>query len=319
MKRIVRFWVVLIAAASAGSAFEPPSAAERVAALGDLGGEPEVLRRLLTPDDDFAPIREPAPGDWLAAHKEKGQTFDQYRNAPGNRPDATRHVIYLLPLGKFGPENSPPIEEIRAYAAAFFQMDVQILPAVMPAETQFEPRVNPRSGRRQIRSTSVMDFLATRLPADAYCLLGVTMEDLYPAPSWNYVFGKASLDRRVGIYSFARYDPDFFDEARPKDYADLILRRSCKVLAHEIGHMFGLQHCIYYDCLLNGSNNLEEADACPQHLCPVCLRKLQYDTGFDAVKRYEELAAFYHRHHWSAEANWVYRQLAKIPEPRGVP
>ena len=61
----------------------------------------------------------------------------------------------------------------------------------------------------------------------------------------------------MGIYSFARYDPDFFDEARPKDYADLILRRSCKVLAHEIRHMFGLQHCIYYDCLLNGSNNLE--------------------------------------------------------------
>jgi archaemetzincin len=33
------------------------------------------------------------------------------------------------------------------------------------------------------------------------------MEDLYPEPSWNFVFGQASLNERVGVYSFARYGP----------------------------------------------------------------------------------------------------------------
>lgn len=32
--------------------------------------------------------------------------------------------------------------------------------------------------------------------------------------------------------------------------------------------------CIWYRCLMNGSNHLGEADARPLHLCPVDLRKL---------------------------------------------
>jgi archaemetzincin len=35
------------------------------------------------------------------------------------------------------------------------------------------------------------------------------MEDLYPDPAWNFVFGQASLRERVEVFSFARYDPAF--------------------------------------------------------------------------------------------------------------
>jgi archaemetzincin len=303
----------LLSAATVANAFGPPSAEERAEALGNLGDETVALQCLLEPDDDFAPIPTPGPGDWLANHPESGQTYAAFRRAPGNRPDTVRRIIYLQPLGGFPVESSPPLEEIRTYAAAFFQMEVKVLPALAPDETRFNPRENPRSGRHQVRSTSIMAYLAERLPADAYCLLGVTMEDLYPAPSWNYVFGQASLRERAGVYSFARYDPAFWGEARPADYADLILRRSCKVMAHEIAHMFGLNHCVYFHCLLNGSNNPDESDAAPQHLCPVCLRKLHFAVGFDAVKRYQDLAAFYRRHRWTEESGWVRRQLAKLP------
>lgn len=48
-----------------------------------------------------------------------------------------------------------------------------------------------------------------------------------------------------------------------------------KVSAHELIHTFGVHHCIYYECLMNGSNNLDEADHRPMELCPVDLRKLQ--------------------------------------------
>ncbi len=303
----------LLAAATGTNAFERPSAEERAAALGNLDDETVPLQRLLDPDADFAPIPSPGPGDWLANHAEPGQTYAAFRDAPGHRPEAVRRIIYLQPLGGFPVECSPSLDEIRAYAAAFFQMEVKVLPALAPDETQFQPRENPRSGRRQVRSTSIMAYLADRLPADAYCLLGVTMEDLYPAPSWNYVFGQASLRDRVGIYSFARYDPAFWGGARPANYADLILRRSCQVMAHEIAHMFGLYHCVYFHCLLNGSNNLDESDAAPQHLCPICLRKLHFAAGFDAAKRYQDLAAFYDRHRWTGESRWVARQLAKLP------
>ncbi len=313
MIRLAVLALGLLAATTAATAFEPPSAGERAEALGDFRDEPVALARLLEPDAGFASIPRPGPGDWLANHAEPGQTYAAFRLAPGHRPDADRRIIYLQPLGDFPAENSPPLEEIRAYAAAFFQMEVKVLPALAPDESRFKPRGNPGTGRHQVRSTSIMKFLAERLPADAYCLLGVTMVDLYPAPSWNYVFGQASLQNRVGVYSFARYDPAFWGEARPADNADLILRRACSVMAHEIAHMFGLYHCIYFHCLLNGSNNLAEADAAPQHLCPICLRKLHFAAGFDAVKRYEDLAAFYGRHHWTDESKWVSRQLAKVP------
>ncbi len=138
------------------------------------------------------------------------------------------------------------------------------------------------------------------------------MEDLYPDPAWNFVFGSASLYERVGVFSFARYDPAFFGEARGKDFKTKMLRRSTKVLAHEIGHMFGLQHCIFFQCGMNGSNHLEESDSRPIHLCPVCLRKLQHNIEFEVEKRYRALEDFYRRHGLDAEADWVKGRLAAI-------
>lgn len=230
----------------------------------------------------------------------------------GASSDAARRIIYLLPFGEFPEETSPPLEEVRAYAGLFFQMEVRLLPAYSPHELEFSPRQNPRGGQRQILSTDVLRFLETQLPADAYCVLGITMEDLYPQASWNYVFGQASLENRVGIYSLARYDPAFWKEERGARYRDVILQRACKVLVHETAHMFGLHHCIYYACVVNGSNHLTETDAQPQSLCPVCLRKLHAAIGFDARKRYTDLARFYRTHQWYDDLDLVNRQLARV-------
>lgn len=282
--------LALFCAISAHGKFDRPSEYERLRALGNLFEETDTLRLLLTPNDDFPPIKLPRSGDWLAMHAEKGESFEDYRDSGSNKPDATRHIIYLLPIGEFDEEGSPPLEAIRVYAAAFFQMEVKLLPAYAPHDLEFEPRTNKNDGQRQLLTRSIRNCLRKQLPADAYCLLGVTMTDLYPDPSWNFVFGEATLAERVGVYSFARYDPVFSHEPRGKDYRSLILQRSCKVLAHETAHMFGLQHCIYYECVVNGSNGMEETDGEPQHLCPVCLRKLNHTAGFDAVKRYEDLS-----------------------------
>ena len=89
------------------------------------------------------------------------------------------------------------------------------------------------TGQRQVLTWGVLHWLQGRLPEDAFCLLGITMEDLYPEPSWNFVFGPASLNERVGVYSFARHDPAFDGEPRGKDYPALLLRRSMKVLTYE--------------------------------------------------------------------------------------
>ncbi|MDR2980640.1 MAG: archaemetzincin [Puniceicoccales bacterium] len=313
-------FVFLLAGMIAGltaAPFTSPTPQTRQIALGDISQEKPMFRVLLEPDQDFPPIIAPGPTDWLAMHEEPGQTFGQYISSGANWRNSQRNVIYILPLGKFSSANSPSLELLRDYAARFFQMEAKILPAYQPTEQEFSPRNNSFTNERQILATEILEFLPTRLPKDAYCLIAVTMDDLYPAPSWNFVFGMANLSTRVGVFSFARYAQGL-DGADNTALQKQILHRACKVLVHETGHMCGILHCVYYECLLNGSNHLAEADKRPQQLCPVCLRKLKFciGSGFDPVKRYKELAEFYRKQGWSEELAWTERQLAKAESLR---
>jgi archaemetzincin len=310
--------------------FKPPTASERLRAIGSTKELPENLRKALEPGGDFEPIPIPKPGDWLAVHRETGQTFDEFVKSKSNRPDKRRSKIYLQPLGEFGfPQSGGPpkgqislVEKLREYASIYFAMQVEILPCLTLNGSTITTRINPHTRNRQILTGDVLVLLKKNLPADAFCVLAITMDDLYPDPSWNFVFGQASLRERVGVYSFARYDPAFYGYERGKDYEQILLRRSCKVLVHETSHMFGLTHCIYFKCVMNGSNHLQESDSRPLHLCPVCLRKAQYSfcsiqqdgarTRFDVVDRYRNLFRFYQSSGFDGEAQWVANRLKWI-------
>lgn len=294
-------------------AFEPPSPDARRAAVGDLTGLSPVLRRAFsTAASEFESIPRPSPHDWLAVHPESGQTFNEFMASRPNRPTESRRVIYLQPLGDFAAGGSPSIDKLREFAAAFFSMQVKALPPVSLEASKFTTRRNPHTGNLQILTGDVLNFLKGRVPADAFCVLAITMEDLYPEPSWNFVFGQASLRERVGVYSFARYDPASYGEPRETNYETLLLRRSCKVLAHETSHMFGLAHCTFFNCLMNGSNHLGESDRRPLHLCPVCLRKLQWSIDFDVVERYSALEHVARSDGFADETDWLGHRIKTV-------
>src|SRR6266567_5542135 len=314
MRKLIVISAAAMAAVSSSMGFEPPGPQQRREAIGPTRALPVALQRAFAPDESFQPVPVPGPNDWLAVHQEAGQTFEQFERSYSNRSDARRRTIYLQPLGAFPKEQSPSLEKLREYAAAFFQMEVKSLAPVSLGSGGFTSRTNSVTGGRQVLTADVLRWLKGKLPANAFCLLAITMEDLYPEPSWNFVFGQASLTERVGVYSFARYDPAFFGEARGKDYQKLVLRRSMKVLTNETGHMFGLAHCIYFSCLMNGSNHLQESDRRPLHLCPVCMRKLQFSVGFDVVKRYQALAQFDEQAGLDDEARWL---LSRGEKTRG--
>jgi archaemetzincin len=141
------------------------------------------------------------------------------------------------------------------------------------------------------------------------------LEDLYGGPRWNFLFGQASLRNRVGIYSFARFDARFYGEEPPKDWRRRVLLRSCKVLAHETSHMFGIHHCTFYHCVMNGSNHEFELDAQPLHLCPVDLRKLYYSIGFDVIEHHRRLLEFSKTHGFDEEARWLEMRIQHVTAP----
>jgi archaemetzincin len=292
--------------------FKIPNSAERTAALGDVAGLPKALRCALEPGQDFEPLPAPGPNDWLANHPEPGQTFDQYVRSRPNRPDQRRRKIYLQPIGDFDRPGVPSLHHLASFTSAFFMLETETLSSIDLSRASVRTRRNPGGGHIQLLTADILDLLRTRLPRDAFAIIGITMLDLYPDPAWNFVFGQASFRDRVGVCSFARYDPKFYGEASAADAHNLVLRRSCKVLAHETAHMFGMEHCIWYRCLLNGSNHLAESDERPLHLCPVDLRKLQWNIGFDIVERYRRLLRFYTESGFDDEARWVERRIRFI-------
>jgi archaemetzincin len=184
-------------------------------AVGALDDLPAHRARAFEATGHFDPLPPPRPGDWLTEHPEPGQTFEQFLQARPQQPDARRQKLYLLPLGEFPPHRSPAIGRLREFAAAFFSLEVILLPPLDLDTAAIEGRRNPYTGQFQLDARAVLRLLRRRLPADAFALLGITMVDLYPDPTWNFVFGLASPSDHVGVFSFARYDPGLYGETVP--------------------------------------------------------------------------------------------------------
>ncbi|MFP3868169.1 MAG: archaemetzincin [Desulfobacteraceae bacterium] len=292
--------------------FWPPRQAQIFQALGPVQALPHALQKAFHLSDDFRPMTFPQPGDWLAVHPEEGQPFEDFIRCEWNRPDRTRNKIYLQPLGEFLPGPSPPLDRLQEWAAAYFTLEVKVQPVLRIDHQAITSRLNPLTNHRQLLVDDLLALLGEKLPADAFCLLGITNEDLYPNPEWNFVFGMATLRARVGIISLARYDPSLYGEPRSPDFQRRLLKRTGKVMIHEIGHMCGLLHCIYCKCIMNGSNHLPEGDLRPPHLCPVCLRKLHHALGFDVGARYRQLLKVYQKCGFESEAGWVEKRLERI-------
>ncbi len=289
--------------------FSPPSQKTRNSALGDLDRVQIDLQRWFTDRTHFQPISQPLTGDWLASHKESGQTVQQYLATSPNRPDAQRDVIYLLPLSEFNKETAPELTQLASCMECFYGLKTKILKILPIQSLGVTTRIHAQTQQRQALTSDILQLLKTRLPQDGYCLLAVTMIDLYPKPDWNFVFGQASLKERVGVYSFARYKPGLRGTTAAQN---LMLRRSAQTLLHETAHMFGMWHCIYYQCVVNGSNHIMELDSRPLHFCPVCLRKLYATFPEDPVVRYQRILKTFNAIGLNEEAKWFADRLSVL-------
>ena len=268
---------------------------------------PEIQQAMKSATPFFRPMGKPETSDWLASHKEPGQTFEEYINEDPTLPTNDRKTIYVLPLGKFNAAQEKILKIVAEGLGAFYGLSVQL----MNPEKLKEPfgvgyfRKVPGGRVRQVRTGYLLDdVIAPRLPADAAAMIALTAEDLYPDESMNFVFGQASFDKRVGVWSLFRLEQN----------ADLktFLMRALKIAAHEIGHMFSIRHCTKYECVMNGSNYLGETDRHPLDACPECMAKIAWLSGVTPADRYRRIAEFCKHNDLSTEAGEFDAKLKKV-------
>ncbi len=239
--------------------------------------------------EKLAPLHKkmgpPKPGDWLATHKEPGQTFVEYVRSNPVKPSGYRQILYVQPLGEFSPSQLKIVQQTVQYMQIYFGLTVITKPAIGLDEIPNNAR-RQQNKHVQLHTKYILhQLLKPRLPKNALATIAFTAEDLYPGDGWNYVFGQASTRNRVGVWSLRRFgNPDESPEAYHQ-----CLRRTIQVACHETSHMLTMRHCTAYECLMAGSNSLDESDRRPIYNCPECVAKVSWATGSDLLTRYRAL------------------------------
>jgi archaemetzincin len=247
----------------------------------------------------------PKPGDWLYSYKEKGQSFEQFLNSKHIIPSKGNNVIYLQPIGKFDSLQAKQIQLVKEYLEIFFQLKTKTLDNVsndvIPKHAR---RIGPDQNEQFLAGFILDSVLKKEKPQNGIGLMALTEVDLYPKPEWSFVFGLASYRDKIAVSSMYRMQKE-------ADFS-LALERLLKICSHEIGHMFGLHHCIEASCVMNGTNSMIETDSHSIRLCSLCQRKLNSGFKYDNLKRLKELEEFFQENNLNEGLSLMKKDFEKI-------
>jgi archaemetzincin len=268
----------------------------------DLNKKKEFLTRFFKP-------MQTRPGDWLESHPEDGETFEDYIGSDPTLPTGKRKTIYIQPVGSFTKKQLKVISLTADYMKAFFNLPV-VMQDAKPLGIVSDDLVRVQyPNNKQIRTSYFIDnLLPPMLPDDGAALICLTSNDLYPGDTWNFVFGQASLEKRVGVWSLWRLEQDGSKAASE----DLLLARTLKIAMHETAHMFSMRHCTKYECLMSGTNSLEETDRRPMDVCPECVAKFSWALKYDLSERYKNLAVFWKKQNRLTESRQMLEKAGAL-------
>ena len=176
------------------------------------------------------------------------------------------HNIVIAPVGDLAPDLLDPLG---AEITRIYRYPIEVVPLLGDLEFAFHPN------RNQYHSTSILEQLARKAPADALKVLAVVEVDLF-IPILTHVYGEAQLGGIACIVSTIRLNEGHSTLNTQQPF----LGRIIKEAIHELGHTFKLRHCREHTCLMHYCRDEHDVDRKSEQLCRYCRILLE-----DEIKR----------------------------------
>ena len=258
-------------------------------------------------------LGEPENGEWRYKFKESHESYHDYIACKPIRASVKRNIIYIQPIGNFDSLRFGIIKTTAEYLKAFYGLEVKIKNRILLNNIPSSAKRKQDDQVQVLTQYIMFKVLEPVIPDDAAAYIGFTTVDLYPEEGWNFVFGQASYEKRIGVWSLFRFgNPD-----ESKEMYKLCLNRTLKTASHETGHMFSLPHCVKYLCNMNGSISLEESDVQPEWLCPECMCKICWNFKISEKKYLKDIKEFWEKYGDENKIN-VYEKMLSALEKANI-
>jgi len=130
-----------------------------------------------------------------------------------------------------------------------------------------------RESWNQHRGQHLASMLLAKLPSPPSLgdrVLAVVDVDIF-AHGLNFVFGEADITGKRVLISLQRLRQEFYGLLKNEN---LFQERVLKEAVHEIGHTYGLKHCLNPTCVMHFSNSLHDTDLKGWTFCHACQEKV---------------------------------------------
>jgi archaemetzincin len=174
--------------------------------------------------------------------------------------------IYIVPIEL---DDQSYLEKLESFVFDTFHLRTKTQGLKVDLADAFDPN------RDQHNSSLILRQLIMQPPPDAEKILGVLDVDLF-IPILTFVFGEAQLQGIGAVVSTHRLHNRFYGLP---DNREITTDRLIKESVHELGHTFGLIHCLQPRCVMNASTYVENIDQKPAEFCSSCLKGIHKGKG----------------------------------------